>query len=259
LAIGEGVRLHAGHIALCAMLGQQSVRVAGKPVVTILCTGDELRPVGTTLQDAQIFESNSAALAALAEQACATVRVAPGVKDEPAALAAALTQALEGTDLLLTVGGVSVGDHDLVRPMLEQVGVQLDFWKVAIKPGKPLAVGRSDKAVVLGLPGNPASALVTFALFGMPLLRAMQGDKNAIAAPLRVGLAQTVEHATGRLEFARAQIAAIDGQWQASVHTNQSSGAATSLAWCNGLVALSSEVRRFEAGTVIDAWRFADL
>jgi molybdopterin molybdotransferase len=135
----------------------------------------------------------------------------------------------------------------------------LDFWKVSIKPGKPLAVGRSSKAAVLGLPGNPASALVTFALFGMPLLRAMQGDKTPIVAPLRTRLSESVEHSTGRLEFARAQIAAIDGQWEASVHNNQSSGAATSLAWCNGLVALSSEIARFEAGTLVDAWRFSDF
>jgi molybdopterin molybdotransferase len=258
-ALQAGTRLHAGHVALAAMLGQAALTVTRRPVVTILCTGDELRAPGTTLEDAQIYESNSDAVATLARQAGAVVRVAPRVADDPSQLERAVIDALQGTDLLVTVGGVSVGEHDFVKPALERAGVTLDFWKVAIKPGKPLVVGRSAQAHVLGLPGNPASALVTFALFGMPLLRTLQGDNAALATPQRARLERALARSAGRLEFARAALAMANGEWVATVHDNQSSGAATSLAWCNGLVMLPPEAAELAAGAAVEGWRFSDF
>ena len=259
LAIAEGTRLHPGHLALCAMLGQAQLGVAKKPIVTIVCTGDELRAPGEKLDGAAIYESNSAALGALAEQAGAHARVAPLVRDDPTETSQAISSALQNSDLLITVGGVSVGDHDLVRPALEQAGVKLDFWKVAIKPGKPLAVGRSEHAHVLGLPGNPASALVTFLLFGMPLLRAMQGDAQPIAPVLHARLAHNAAHSPGRLEFARANLHAGQGELEVTVHDNQSSGAATSLAWCNCLAVLPAGTEQFPQGSSLEVLRFSDF
>jgi len=150
VAIAARTRLTAGGLALAAMLGRSELTVSRRPVVTIVCTGDELRSAGDEARPASIPESNSAPLAALARQAGAVVRVAPITRDDPRATLRAIEQALDGTDLLLTVGGVSVGDHDVVRPALEQAGVTLDFWRVAIKPGKPIAFGRSARAAVLG-------------------------------------------------------------------------------------------------------------
>src|SRR5262249_38323112 len=156
-------------LGLAASLDVTELSVGVRPRITILCTGDELRAPGSAPLPGKIPESVSPSLAALATSAGAEVRRFPPVADEPVATRKATAEGLTETDLLLTVGGVSVGDHDWVRPALEAEGVALDFWKVAIKPGKPLAFGRraGGGAWVLGLPGNPASAVITFSLFGM--------------------------------------------------------------------------------------------
>lgn len=258
-AIAAGTRLAAGHLALSAMLDRADLVVARRPVVTILSTGNELRAPGTVGTEGSIPESNSVALAALAEQAGASVRVAPIARDDAEATVAAILEALRGTDLLLTVGGVSVGDHDLVRPALERAGVTLDFWRVAIKPGKPLAVGRTANARVLGLPGNPASAMVTFAVFGLPLLRAMQGDARPIAPVVSARLANAQKRSPDRLELARVTLDVVDGAFVARTHTNQSSGAATSLADSNALAMLPPGESPLAAGALVDVVRWSDL
>ena len=258
VAIAAGARLSAGGIALAAMLGRSDLPVARRPVVTIVCTGDELRAAGDPPRAASIPESNSAPLAALARQAAAVVRIAPIARDEPQATTRAIEQALEGTDLLLTVGGVSVGDHDIVRPALERAGVELDFWRVAIKPGKPIAFGRRGTTSVLGLPGNPASAIVTFTVFGMPLLRAMQRDARPMATPLRARMAASRRRSPDRLELVRATLQLDGGQLSARVHDNQSSGAATSLASSDGLAFVPAGDDAIEAGTFVDFLRWAD-
>jgi molybdopterin molybdotransferase len=185
--------------------------------------------------------------------------VAPIARDEPAATLRAIEQALDGTDLLLTVGGVSVGDHDVVRPALERAGVEIDFWRVAIKPGKPLAVGRGPAAHVLGLPGNPSSAIVTFALFGVPLLRAMQGDARPLAMPLPVRTASARKRTPGRLEMARATLRAEAGELRAHFHDNQASGAATSLAHSDGVAFLPAGDGELPQGSAVDFVRWSDL
>jgi molybdopterin molybdotransferase len=258
VAVAARTRLTAGALALLAMLGRAEVAVARRPVVTILCTGDELRSPGEEIRPATIPESNSAPLTALARQAGALVRVAPIARDDPRAMLRAIEQALDGTDLLLTVGGVSVGDHDVVRPALERAGVELDFWRVAIKPGKPIAFGRSARAAVLGLPGNPASAIVTFAVFGMPLLRAMQGDARAIAMLLRARLASSRKRSPDRLELVRAVLQLDGGTLAARVHDNQASGAATSLASSDGLAFVPAGDGMLDAGSFVDFLRWSD-
>jgi molybdopterin molybdotransferase len=259
LALAAGERLSPGALALAGMLDRASLLVSRRPRVTILCTGDELRAPGDAPRPSSIPESNSAPLASLAQQAGAAVRVAPIALDEPEATARAIEQALEGTDVLLTVGGVSVGDRDVVRPALERAGVEIRFWRVAIKPGKPLAVGRSAAAHILGLPGNPASAIVTFALFGMPLLRAMQGDARALPLALRVRLGAERKRPADRLELARATLRVEGGALVAGLHDNQSSGAATSLAHSDGVAFVPPGSGAIEAGSLVDFVRWSDL
>jgi len=257
-AIAAGSRLGAGGLALAAMLGVCEVRVARRPRVTVVCTGDELRTPGDPHRPGSIFESNSAALSALARQAGADVRVAPIARDDPDATGRAIEQGLEGTDVLLTVGGVSVGDHDVVRPALERAGVTLDFWRVAIKPGKPIAVGRRGSAYVVGLPGNPASAIVTFAMFGMPLLRALQGDAQPVARGLRARIETERKRSPDRLEMVRATLAVADGVLVARAHDNQASGAATSLAQSDGLALVPPGEGLLAAGSLVDFVRWSD-
>src|SRR5262249_43514799 len=156
----------------------------------------------------------------------------------------------------LTVGGVSVGDHDVVRPALERAGVTLDFYKVAIKPGKPLAFGRRETAGaltrVLGLPGNPASALTTFALFAAPLLRALQGDASPypLLRPARLG--GSVRHKPGRLEFARAVLERRGPELVAVPFANQASGATTSTGWATGFALIPLDAGDLPEGTAVD-------
>jgi molybdopterin molybdotransferase len=228
------------------MLDRPELLVARRPIVAILATGDELRAPGDAARGASIPESNCAALAALAAQAGAVAHILPLARDDRAGTAAAIRAALRTTDLLVTVGGVSVGDHDVVRPALADAGVALDFWRVAIRPGKPLAVGHAETAFVLGLPGNPASALVTFALFGVPLLRALQGDARPLPTPIPAvwrgslggggGPSSADDANATRTEFVRVAITVgPDRILGATPHGNQASGSATSLAASDGL------------------------
>lgn len=258
IAIADGTRLAPGALALASMLDRAELVVARRPRVTIVCTGDELRLAGSERFVASIPESNSAPLAALARQAAASVRIAPMVGDDPHATQEAIERALDGTDVLLTVGGVSVGDHDVVRAALERAGVTLDFWKVAIKPGKPLAVGRRATAYVLGLPGNPASALVTFAMFGMPILRAMQGDAHPFAASLVARLEAARKRSPDRLELVRATLHVDRETLVARIHDNQASGSATSLAHSTGLALIPPGTGPLDAGSAIDFVRWSD-
>lgn len=260
LALGRGKRLGPAALALLSSLDVTEVAVAKEPRVTVLATGDELRPAGAAPEPGKIPDSLSFALAALANAARARAHIAPVVRDEPDATREAIVRALQATDLLVTIGGVSVGDHDLVRPALEVSGVTLDFWKVAIKPGKPLALGShaSSGALVLALPGNPASALLTFALFGIPLLRALQGDERPLPRTIALPLASGYKKKAGRLEFLRATLE--DGPEGAMVRPlgNQASGALTSLAWCDALALIPADAEVVEAGTKVEVLRFQD-
>ena len=259
IAIAAGTRLGAAHLGLAASLDVTELSLARKPRVTVLCTGDELRRAGAPAQPGKIPDSISLPLAMLATLARADARIAPHVGDEREATEQALEAALHDTDLLLTVGGVSVGDHDWVRPGLEAQGVTLDFWKVAIKPGKPIAFGRKPGgASVLGLPGNPASALVTFALFGMPFLRALQGDAQPLPGALRLPLGGNVRHKAGRLEFVRARLARAGDGLSVIPFENQASGALTSLAWADALALVPAEVDSLAAGTSVEVIRLQD-
>jgi molybdopterin molybdotransferase len=181
------------------------------------------------------------------------------VRDDRAAVRAALESAMATSDLVLSIGGVSVGDHDVVKPALEDAGVTLDFWKVAIKPGKPLAVGHHGAKRFLGLPGNPASAILTFVLFGAPLLRAMQGDLAPTAPPLRARLSKDMKHATGRLEFARGRLRWDSNGLIAEPLAQQASGSVPSMAWADALVLLDPDRAEFAAGSEVTVMRFADV
>ncbi len=255
LALAAGTRLSGYHVGLLAALDQAEVVVSRRPRVTILCTGDELRPPGSAGGPNSIPDSNGVALAALVEEAGGLVVRAPLVKDEPRAMRDALSDALRQTDLLLTVGGVSVGDHDVVRPALEALGAKIDFWKVSMKPGKPLLLAQHESALVLGLPGNPVSAQVTFALFGIPLLRSMQGDWAARPTPRRARLSEALRQKPGRRGFYRA---ALRGDHVTPIK-NQASGAVTAMAWANALVVVPETQSEVSAGEWVDVLAFADL
>jgi molybdopterin molybdotransferase len=258
IALTAGTRLGPLHLSLLASLDRAEVAVHRRPRVAILCTGDELRSPGDAQRPGTLPESNSVALAALVRQAGAEATILPLVGDDAEATHAAISDALAACDVLLTVGGVSVGDHDLVRPALERAGVSLAFWKVAIKPGKPLALGARGATRVLALPGNPASAVVTLMLFGLPLLRALQGDLEPFPAMLRLPLAKKVLRKPGRLEFMRARVLVSEGIPSVEAFSNQASGAITTMAWANALALLPAEHSLLDAGALVEVLRFSD-
>lgn len=259
LALAAGTRLSAGAIALAAMLGEGEVSVARRPRVVIIPTGDELALAGAELAPGQIFEANAAALEALAAQAGASVAAAAPVRDVATSIGEALEAGLEAADLLVTIGGVSVGERDLVRPALERAGVELEFWRVAIKPGKPLAFGRRGRTLTLALPGNPASALVTFALFGVPLLRALQGDSRPCPVWLPAAAGERVERTPEREQFLRARFVPDGARLLVQAHPQQASGAATSLALSEGLARVPRGSGPLPPDASIGVVRWSDL
>jgi molybdopterin molybdotransferase len=256
VALPRGRRIGAREIAMLSSLDQPRVEVTRSPRVVVLPTGDELRAAGEPGSAASIPESNAAAIAAMAVRGGASAVVRSPLGDDEARVRAGVAAALGTCDVLVTIGGVSVGDHDVVRGALQASGVSLEFWRVAIKPGKPLAVGRAADVVVLGLPGNPVSALVTFALFGLPLLRAMQGDERPLPRRSKMKLAEPVLRSpSDRLELARAR---ADGDG-VRVLPQQASGALIGLCLADVLACIPPHTTMLDAGQSLDVYPMGEL
>ncbi|MEO7095209.1 MAG: gephyrin-like molybdotransferase Glp, partial [Polyangiales bacterium] len=252
IALRRGTRLRPSHVPLLAALEVVRPEVHRRPVVTVLATGDELREPGAPARPGTIIETNGLAIAAMARSVGAHVRLLPIAPDERDALRAAVLDALDGAEVALTIGGVSVGDHDLVKPILEQVGVVLDFWRVSIKPGKPLAMGRKGATRVLGLPGNPVSAMLTFVLFAAPLLRALEGESDPLPKTSPARLSRDVKHHPGRTEFLRATLSTEAGVTIATPIASQSSGSIVSMAWADALIVVPRESTGLVGGSTVE-------
>ena len=199
-----GTRLRHAHIGLLALAGHTHIPVARQIKVAMLSTGDELVPLGAPLDDDHIPNSNAPMLAALCADLPATIIDLGIAPDNLTALTTAITSAHEA-DILVTIGGASVGDHDLVRPALLAAGAQIDFWKVAMRPGKPLMAGILDKQFILGLPGNPVSAYVTALLFLKPLIAALSGARDALPKPISMTVGTPLPANGNRTDHIRAR------------------------------------------------------
>lgn len=252
LAIAKGTRLRTTHLPLLLTFGALAPHVVRRPVVAVLANGDELREPGEPDRPGTITETNGPTIAAMARRDGADVRLLPIAPDDPARLREAIEQALDGADVVFTIGGVSVGDHDLVRPALEALGVTLDFWKVALKPGKPLAVGRRGSTHVLGLPGNVVSAAITYTLFGGPLLRALSGDEHPLPRTTKARLSRDVKHAPGRTELVRATTSYEGGDRVVTPLRSQASGSIVSLGWADCAIVVDRDSTGASAGTLVD-------
>lgn len=203
-------RLRPADLALLAAMNVAEVVAARRPEVALIATGDELVMPGEVPGPDQIVASNIFALKAMAEAEGARVRLLPIARDDALSLATVLGLA-EGADVVVTVGGASVGDHDLVGEVAAGLGLERAFWKVAMRPGKPLMAGRLGEAVLLGLPGNPVSAIVCGHLFLLPLLRALQGVVEPLPRRL-AGVAGVDLEANGpREHYMRARLEPGDG------------------------------------------------
>ncbi len=222
-------------IAVLASLGIGSVSVRRIPVVALLSTGDELVRPGHALAPGQIYDANGPALAAAVLDAGAVPRRRPAVRDDASAVADALHEASGAADLVITSGGVSVGRHDHVRSVLEQRG-SLDFWRIAVQPGKPLAVGTYGDAIVVGLPGNPVSALVTFELFVRPYLRRAVGLDGDGRMRVRARPVAPIAKDPSRRAFLRVTARREGDEIRARAAGGQGSAQLRPLAEANGLL-----------------------
>jgi len=247
-----GHRVRASDLAPLAAAGRLTIAVSRRPRVAIITTGDEIRPAGTNLGPGQIYDTGGPALEALIAGAGGEVVQRLRVGDDPESLERALLEAAAACDVLVTVGGVSVGDHDHVRTTLEKRG-RLWLWRVAMRPGRPIAFGELEGALFLGLPGNPVSATVTFILFGAPLLLAMQGANKTAPPTGFAELLDAVEKPEGLETFHRAQLRPRPGRLPGvRLPGTQSSGATLSLARADALLALPAKGSRLEPGTVVE-------
>jgi molybdopterin molybdotransferase len=245
-----GIVLGASQVGALAAAGIAQVLCARRPRVGILATGSELRPPGAPLGPGEIYESNSLALAAQAASAGALVEVFPSVADDRAATRAAIARGLE-LDLFITSGGVSVGPHDLVRAVLVELGAHEVFWRVAVKPGKPVAFSVADAALVFGLPGNPVSSLVAFELFVRPAIQALQGLAEPGPRWLPGRLASAVPRGEGRDELLRARAAVEDDAVLLTPVTGQESHMIARSAVANALVLVRRGVGVVERGAPV--------
>ncbi|PTQ09838.1 molybdopterin molybdenumtransferase MoeA [Sphingomonas oleivorans] len=203
--IGKGDPLTPARIALAAIGGHGMLPVRRRLRIALISTGDELVPPGAPAEGVRLPASNGAMLAALLGRLPVAIDDRGIVPDDLAALTRAFAAAAEAADIVVTTGGASVGEHDLVRPALQAAGASLDFWRVAMKPGKPLMAGRLGRAAIVGLPGNPVSAFVTARLFLLPLVAHMAGDPAPLPSSRSMPLARPVPATAMRAEYLRAR------------------------------------------------------
>ncbi|MBT8114385.1 MAG: molybdopterin molybdotransferase MoeA [Arenicella sp.] len=235
LIVPQGKRLGPIELGLIASVGEAQITVYRPLRVAIFSTGDELREPGEPLDAGQIYNSNRTVLSALCRQMGYEVIDCGIVADTMSATRTALQRAAGEADVIVSSGGVSVGEEDYVKSAVEALG-SLDLWKVQMKPGKPVAYGRVGDTHFIGLPGNPVSSLIVFQLLAQPLLSSLQGEKWQAPAAYQVSSAFN-KKAVSREEYIRVQLQlGPEQQWLAHQFTNSSSGVLSSLGWADGLV-----------------------
>jgi molybdopterin molybdotransferase len=245
--LGRGEQVTAQALALLASQGLNEIEVGAQPRVAVVSTGNELAPPGTELKPGQIYESNALMLQALAQRSGATVRLVEHCPDDLGQITAVFGRGLEN-DALIVSGGVSVGEHDLVKPAMSALGAEIDVWRVAIKPGKPFLFGRAGGCFIFGLPGNPVSAFVTFFRFVRPALLRLSGaaehQLDLRQIPARLGA--EVENDGDRPHYLRGR---LEGE-VFTVTGRQESHALFGLSRANALLRVAPHAR-LAAGTTV--------
>jgi molybdopterin molybdotransferase len=250
----EGTEIGAPEIALAATQGYGALPVYRRPKVVVLSTGTELVEPGTRgLAPGEIFDSNSYAIVAAAREAGAEARRLYAASDEADALRAAIEEALATADVVVTSGGVSVGEKDLVKSTMLDLGVEQVFWGVKFKPGKPLFYGKRGETRLFGLPGNPVSAMVCFDLFVRPALMAMMGREDRRRPRIEVFFERDIVNKFGRLHAMRVSLARTERGWLAESVGAQGSGLVSSLTKADALALIGPAAEGIPAGEPVQA------
>ena len=257
-ALAAGRRLQPQDLALAAAAGRASLRLHRRLRVALFSTGDELAEAGAPLAPGAVWDANRPMLAALLARLDAEVTDLGLLPDRAGAIAAALEQAAQGHDVLLTSGGVSTGEEDHVRAAVERLG-RLHFWRLAVKPGRPVALGHVGAAAFVGLPGNPVAAFACFLRFARPLLLRLAGCEDVAPRLYPVSAAFAHRKRAGRREWLRARLApTADGGLAAEKFERQGSGLISSLVESDGLVELGEEVTEVAFGARVAFLPYAE-
>jgi molybdopterin molybdotransferase len=258
IVVAAGTKLTPRHIGLCASAGHAWLAVHRRPRVAVLATGDEIALPGEPLPDGGIYGGNGPALCALAENAGAEATLLPATQDDAGQITR-LVAGLNGYDLILTIGGASVGAHDLVQQSLVEAGMKLDFWKIAMRPGKPLLYGKLGAQTVIGVPGNPVAALLCAALFMRPLIKAMLGTapKALPTEPARLGA--PLKANDQRLDFLRATISRDNQGLIATPLPRQDSAAQSDFVAADALLLREPHAAAAEPGEWVQMIRMHEL
>ena len=251
LLLQAGDRLWPGEIGLLASQNIERVHVFRQPQVALLSTGDELRELGEDLEPGTIINSNVYVLTEMLRALGVNPIPLPAAPDSLPETEAVLREALEA-DVVITMGGVSVGEYDFVHEAFKNVGIEPGFWKVRIKPGKPLAFAQYEGKPVVGLPGNPISAMVTFEVLVAPCLRKMLGDPKPHPQPVVARLRDSYRRRPGRVEIARGVATREGDEVIVALHDRQGSGSLPSFVGINALVILPPDKGELAAGEQVE-------
>ncbi|MDP1693192.1 MAG: molybdopterin molybdotransferase MoeA [Burkholderiaceae bacterium] len=258
-ALRAGRLLRPADLGLLASLGRAEVPVFRKLRVAFFSTGDELRSIGEPLDAGCVYDSNRYTIWAMLQRLGCEVIDLGVVRDEPAALRAAFSEAAASADAVITSGGVSVGEADHTKQIMAELGEVL-FWRIAMRPGRPMAIGRIGDAILFGLPGNPVAVMVTFYAFVRDALRAMSGAAVEPLALLRAACTTPLRKKPGRTEYQRAIVGrSAEGRWQVAITGSQGSGILSSMSAANGMVLLHHEQGDVAVGDEVEVIPFDGL
>ncbi len=255
-ALAAGTRLGPAACGLVASLGIARLRVRRRLRVAYFSTGDEIQNLGEPLREGAVYDSNRYTVSGLLTRLGCDVIDMGVVRDDPAMLEAAFSSAAAKADAIITSGGVSVGEADYTKAMMAKLG-DVAFWRIAMRPGRPMAVGRIGRSVLFGLPGNPVAVMVTFLAFVRPALLQMMGCTAGASPLLKARSAEAIRKKPGRTEYQRGVVTrAIDGSLQARTTGNQGSGVLSSMVQANGLIVLHHAQGDVAPGDEVDVQMF---
>jgi molybdopterin molybdotransferase len=254
-----GQLLRPAELGVIASLGIGQIAVRRRLRVAFFSTGDELASIGTALKEGEVYDSNRYTLHGMLQRLGVESHDLGVVRDDPALLEAAFRKAAAHADAIITTGGVSVGEADFVKPMMAKLGEAL-FWRIAMRPGRPMAFGRIGNAFLFGLPGNPVAVMVTFTQFVREALLHMSGRTGDLSVPLlKVPAAVPLRKVPGRTEYQRGVLFRDGGEWKVKTTGQQGSGVLRSMSQANCFIVLEHERGRIEAGEPVQVQLFEGL